>query len=492
MDQPVEKPHAEPIVASSARHLYPVILSGGSGTRLWPLSRLSYPKQLLPLISERTMLQETALRAATLGNGEVPLVVCHHDHRFLVAEQLLEIGVRARKIVLEPDGRNTGAALAVAALMLARHDPDAAILALPSDHHIADTARLRAALEIAHAAARAGRLVAFGIAPARPETGYGYIRRGATLDGVEGAFAIGQFIEKPDRADAARYVESGDYFWNSGMFVMPVALLLEELKRLQPTLLGTCMAAVAGGRDDADFFHLEEGAFAAVPALSIDKGVMELSHRTAFVPAAIGWSDVGSWTSLHELKPQDEAGNVLEGDVAIDDVRNSYVRGDGHFVAALGVSDIVLVATEDAILVAGRGRAAEIGRFVERLKGRNRPEALHHAKVYRPWGSYQTVVVGERFQVKRIVVKPGRKLSLQMHHHRAEHWVVVQGTARITCGDECRLLHENQSTYIPLGVTHRLENPGKLPLHLIEVQSGPYLGEDDIVRFEDDYGRGAS
>jgi mannose-1-phosphate guanylyltransferase/mannose-6-phosphate isomerase len=489
MDRPDAQPTATPEAVAGMGHLNPVILSGGSGTRLWPLSRQSFPKQLLPLVSDRTLLQETALRARELTQGEAPIVICHRDHRFLIAEQLAEVDVRPRSILLEPVGRNTGAALGVVALTLAAADPEAVMLALPSDHHVADPSGLRAAVETAHRAACAGRLVAFGMTPGRPETGYGYIRQGDAMDGIAGAFAVRQFVEKPDRATAARFLESRDYFWNSGMFVLPAALLLEELERLQPALFEACTKAVAAGHADLDFFRLGESDFAEAPDISIDKGIMELSDRTSFVPAEVGWSDVGSWSSLHELKSLDDAGNALEGDVTIDEVRNSYIRGDGHLVAALGVSDIVLIATEDAILVASRERASEVGRFVERLKGRNRPEALHHATVHRPWGSYQTVDVGDRFQVKRIVVKPGRKLSLQMHHHRAEHWVVVQGTARVTCDGKSRLLHENQSTYIPLGSSHRLENPGKLPLHLIEVQSGAYLGEDDIVRFEDDYGR---
>jgi mannose-1-phosphate guanylyltransferase/mannose-6-phosphate isomerase len=477
-------------VAQSQRRIYPVVLSGGAGTRLWPVSRQQYPKQLLPLVSERTMLQETVTRTAGLPDLAAPFVICHRDHRFLVAEQLQEIGVKPHRIVLEPVGRNTAAALTVAALMLNAVDPEAIILAQPSDHHIANVGAFRRSLDQAALAGSRGWLTTFGIAAARPETGYGYIRQAnVAIEGADGVFAVRQFVEKPDLDTATQYVESGQYFWNGGIFLLPVSVFLEEVERLQPEILRGCAQAVSRGHDDLDFFCLDDESFSSILDISVDKAIMELTDRAAVVPVEMGWSDIGSWRSLYEVHPSDRDGNVLEGDVALDGVRNSYVRADGHFVAALGVENVVIVATDDVFLVAHADRSPDIGKFVERLRSRNRSEVLHHSKVYRPWGFYQTIDTGDRFQVKRIMVKPGAMLSLQMHHHRAEHWVVVSGTARLTCDGESRLLHENQSTYIPLGSSHRLENPGKLPLHLIEVQSGPYLGEDDIVRFEDTYGR---
>ncbi len=473
--------------ASVKGKIHPVILSGGSGTRLWPLSRQSYPKQLLPLMSERTMLQETAARTAADSGFAAPIVVCSDEHRFLIAEQLQEAGIEPRRIVLEPVARNTAPAVAVAALLVVADDPDGVMLVQPSDHHIADPTAFRKAVISALAGAKHDLLCTFGIKPTRAETGYGYIAPGEAVEDADGVLRVDRFVEKPSVQDAERYLSQGSYHWNSGIFLMPAALYLSELRRLQPGMVEACERAVAEGRDDLDFFRLDASAFGRSPNLSIDHAVMEQTARAAIVPVDMGWSDIGSWRSLREVKKGDEAGNVTEGDVILDRVRNSYVRADGHLVAAIGVKDLIVVATDDVILVADSEHSADVGKFVSQL--RNRPERLHHTKVYRPWGFYQTVDIGERFQVKRIMVKPGAKLSLQMHHHRAEHWVVVSGTALTTCNEETRLLHENEALYIPAGATHRLENPGKVPVHLIEVQSGAYLGEDDIVRFEDTYGR---
>lgn len=490
---PAPSAHASPSREAAVRpahatgRIHPVILSGGSGTRLWPLSRQSYPKQLLPLMSERTMLQETVARTASDPSFAAPIVVCSEEHRFLIAEQLQEIGVEPRRIVLEPVARNTAPAAAIAALLLVAEEPDAVMLVQPSDHHIADAPAFRKAVTAAAAATTRDLLCTFGIRPTRAETGYGYIAPGKPVEDAEGISHIDRFVEKPSIEDAERYVAQGSYHWNSGIFLMPAALYLDELRRLQPKMVEACERAIAEGRNDLDFFRLESDRFGQAPSLSIDHAVMEHTDRASMAPVEMGWSDIGSWRSLREVKKSDEAGNVLEGDVILDRVRNSYIRGDGHLVAAIGVDNLIVVATDDVILVANSDLSADVGKFVSRL--RNRPERLHHTRVYRPWGFYQTVDIGERFQVKRIMVKPGAKLSLQMHHHRAEHWVVVSGTAKTTCNGETRLLHENEATYIPVGCAHRLENPGKVPLHLIEVQSGAYLGEDDIVRFDDSYGR---
>lgn len=471
----------------------PVLLSGGAGTRLWPLSRKHYPKQLLALLSDRSMLQETALRSRGVRDPLTPVVICHHEQRFLVAEQLKDIGLAPHRIVLEPVGRNTAAALVVTALLLAEEDPRAVMLAQPSDHHVADLAAFDDAVARASAAAAAGHLVTFGVTPTRPETGYGYIEAAGALPDGDGVLAVRSFVEKPDAATAARYASSGRYFWNSGMFLLPVGPFLDEVRRLQPALLDACSRAIADGCSDLDFFRLDPDAFASAPSISIDKAVMELSDKVAVCPVEMGWRDVGSWQSLHEalheIRPTDAHGNVLQGDVETDDVRNCHIMADGRMVAAIGIEDLTVVVTDDVVLVAKSEAASRVGRIVERLGRRNRQEVLHHSRVYRPWGTYQSVDSGDRFQVKRIVVNPGAELSLQMHHHRAEHWIVVRGTARIHCDGEERLLHENQSTYIPQGATHRLANPGIVPLHLIEVQSGSYLGEDDIVRFSDVYGR---
>ncbi|MFQ5953576.1 MAG: mannose-1-phosphate guanylyltransferase/mannose-6-phosphate isomerase [Kiloniellales bacterium] len=471
--------------------LNPVILSGGAGTRLWPLSRLLDPKQLQPLTSPLSLLQETARRVDDKTRFTAPLVVCNHEHRFGVAEQLRQLDIQPRAILLEPEGRNTAPAIACAALFLHARDPDAVLLVLPSDHVVRDHAAFLAAVERAVAAAGAGFLVTFGITPKRPEAGYGYIGRGVALDGIDGCFRVARFTEKPDRRSAQALLESGEYAWNSGMFVLPAAVYLQELERLQPTLVTACRDAVARARRDLDFLRLDETAFKAAPSVSIDYAVMEVTERAAVVPAELGWSDIGSWSALWELGDKDAQGNRLIGDVMVHDVTGSYLRSEGRLVAAVGLTDAVVVVTDDVVFVASRDRAQDVKALVERLDKSGRPEAALPAKVYRPWGHYQSIESGERYQVKRIVVKPGAKLSLQLHRHRAEHWVVVNGTARVTRGEEVFELQANQSTYIPAQTPHRLENPGSEPLSLIEVQSGSYLGEDDIERIADDYGRDA-
>jgi mannose-1-phosphate guanylyltransferase/mannose-6-phosphate isomerase len=467
----------------------PVILSGGSGTRLWPMSRTLYPKQFLPLVGDNSLLQQAALRVPADAGFAAPLVIANEEHRFLIAEQLREVEMTPQALLLEPVGRNTAPAVCVAALRLVESDPAALMLVTPSDHAIDDVPAFHAAIERAAAAARAGRLVTFGVNPEGAETGYGYIERGAALPGVDGAFAVKRFVEKPDAPAAETYVAAGDFFWNSGIFLFRARTWLDELKRLRPDMLEACKKALAGAKSDDDFVRLDKAAFADCPADSIDYAVMEHTTHAVVVPVSMGWSDLGSWDSLWEIAAKDGAGNALEGNVIAEDARNCYIRSEAGLVAALGVEDLVVVATQDAVMLAPRSRAQDVRRLVARLVKEGHSEADALPRVHRPWGSYETLHAGHRVQVKHILVKPGGKLSLQMHHHRAEHWVVVQGTAKIVRGDEELMLTEDQSTYIPLGTKHRLENPGKIPLHLIEVQSGPYLDEDDIVRFEDSYGR---
>lgn len=457
--------------------------------RLWPLSRALYPKQLYPLAGKRSLLQETALRVADTNAFNPPLVIGNDAHRFVIAEQLRLIDIEPLRIVLEPDGRNTAPAVAAAACLAQQQDPEALLLVLPSDHAIGNPKRFLAAVKTGKAAALAGNLVTFGIVPTAPETGYGYIRRGKPSKGIKGCFEVSRFVEKPNQATARKFVKAGDMFWNSGMFLFRADRYLEELDRLQPAIGKAARKAVEKANADLDFLRLDKKAFGASPAISIDYAVMEKTPAAALVPADMGWSDVGSWTALQGIGKADAKGTVKVGDVITEDVRNAYLRSEGPLVAALGVENIVVVATKDAVLVAGRDRAQDVKKIVEKLKAKDRKEAESHPKVYRPWGSFETIDAGSRFQVKRIIVKPGEKLSLQKHQHRAEHWVVVDGTALVTRGGEAFLLRENESTYIPPGTVHRLENAGEEPLHLIEVQSGSYLGEDDIIRLDDVYGR---
>ncbi|EKT4075224.1 mannose-1-phosphate guanylyltransferase/mannose-6-phosphate isomerase [Stenotrophomonas maltophilia] len=463
--------------------IQPVILSGGSGTRLWPLSREAYPKQFLPLAGELTMLQATWQRVAPLA-ARGPLVIANEEHRFVAAEQLQQVGAEPAAIILEPVGRNTAPAIAVAALEATRDGADALLLVLPSDHVITDEAAFRNAVQAAASAAEAGKLVTFGIVPTGPETGYGYIK---AADG-QGVRAVERFVEKPDLETATGYVSSGQYYWNSGMFLFKASRYLQELERFQPEMLARSRQAWQQARRDADFTRLDKDAFTAVPSDSIDYAVMERTADAVVIPLDAGWNDVGSWTALRDVSQQDGDGNAHQGDVIAIDCRNTYAYAQ-RLVALVGLDDVIVVETDDAVLVGKADRMQEVKTVVAQLKAEGRSEATWHRKVYRPWGAYDSIDNGERFQVKRITVKPGGTLSLQMHHHRAEHWIVVSGTAEVTRGNEVILLSENQSTYIPLGVTHRLRNPGKLPLELIEVQSGSYLGEDDIVRFEDTYGR---
>lgn len=475
---------------SNCMKIYPVILSGGAGTRLWPFSRAALPKQFLPLVSAKTMLQETALRVLDTGDFMPPLVVCGDEHRFLVAEQLREINLDPLGILLEPVGRNTAPAVAAAANYLLAIDPDAVMLVLPADHVIADDEAFKRAIGFADTAVRENRLATFGVVPTAPETGFGYIRRGAPHAGLTSCFHVDRFVEKPDVGTAQAFVEDGSYYWNSGMFLFKAGQYLRELSTFEPAMAAAAESAVRLSKNDLDFCRLDTVSFTDCPADSIDYAVMERTADAVVVPADIGWNDVGSWAALWAIqKDRDEQGNVQGGDVYLDNVRNSLVRAENRMVAVLGLSDIVVVETTDAVLVAHKNAVQRVKQIVDNLKQNSRTEHLHHTRVYRPWGHYEGIDMGDRFQVKRITVKPGEKLSLQMHHHRAEHWVVVSGTARVTCGENISLLSENESAYIPIGMNHRLENPGKVPLHIIEVQSGSYLGEDDIVRFDDIYQR---
>ncbi|MBV8977255.1 MAG: mannose-1-phosphate guanylyltransferase/mannose-6-phosphate isomerase [Alphaproteobacteria bacterium] len=473
---------------TTSHTVYPVILSGGTGTRLWPLSRAALPKQLLALDGERTMIQDTVLRGQLPGAAP-PLLLCSEAHRFLVAEQMQEIGVTPRAIVLEPMGRNTAPAAAVAALMIAQDDAQGVIVLLPSDHVVRDGAAFGEAVALSAEAAREGHIVTFGMQPSAPETGYGYVHRGPRLEKVDGVHRVQRFVEKPDAPTAQTYLDDGGYFWNSGMFVFRADVLIEDMRLHAPDVLAAARAALSAAKRDLDFVRLDAKAFSDSPNISIDYALMEKTDRAAVVPCDIGWSDVGAWSALWDIRARDADGNVLTGDVIAHDSTGSFVHSGRKLIALVGVRDLVVVATDDALLVADKSRAQEVKAVVDRLKADGRSEHTEHKRVFRPWGSYETIDAGDRFQVKHIMVKPGGRLSLQMHHQRAEHWVVVQGTARVTVGDKVSILKENESTFIPLGEKHRLENPGDAPLRLIEVQSGGYLGEDDIVRFEDVYGR---
>ena len=469
--------------------IVPVILSGGSGSRLWPMSRKLLPKQFLPLVTERTMLQDTALRLQGLADCGAPILVVNSEHRFLAAEQLAEVGIAPRAVLLEPVGRNTAPAIAAAALWLRAAQPDALLLVLPSDHMILDTAAFHAAVGTARRAAEHGQLVTFGIRPTSPATGYGYIEAGEPIAECPGARRIRRFVEKPAAAAARGFIEQGGFFWNSGMFLFGVARFLAELARQRPDMLAAVERALAAKTSDLDFVRLQAEAFSACPAESVDYAVMEHTADGAVVEGDFGWSDVGSWSSLWDIGAKDAAGNVLAGDIAVADAKDCYVRADARHVSLLGVEGLLIVETDDAILIAARERAQEVKGIVERLEKAERREHVSHSRVYRPWGYYESIDAAERFQVKRLMVKPGHAISLQLHNRRAEHWVVVSGTALVTRGNDELMLEENQSTFIPQGVKHRLENPGTRPLLIIEVQSGIYLGEDDIVRFDDRYNR---
>ena len=469
--------------------LMPVILSGGSGSRLWPLSRSMRPKQFLGVTGDASLFQLTLQRLKGItADAMRPIVVANNDHRFLVGEQCREVGVEPHSIVLEPVARNTAPAIAAAALAAQADGADPVLLVLPSDHVFANVPAFHHAVRVGLEAAQRGALVTFGIVPTHPETGYGYVKASQALD-ANAAVPVQQFVEKPDLATAQGYLQDGSYTWNSGMFMFKASVFLEELGKANPAMLHACQAAWAKAQKDLEFVRLDKDAFASSPSDSVDYAVMEKTSKAVVVPLDAGWNDVGAWSAVWQVLPQDAQGNATRGDVMLEGSTNSYVHADGRLVALIGVDDLVVIETSDAVLVAHKDKAQDVKKVVDRLKAQKRPEADLHREVFRPWGSYDSVDSGTRFQVKRITVKPGAKLSLQMHHHRAEHWVVVSGTASVRLGDAVKLVTENESVYIPVGVTHSLENPGKLPLHLIEVQSGSYLGEDDIVRFEDLYGR---
>ena len=471
----------------------PVILSGGSGTRLWPLSRQLYPKQLLPLVGEKTLLQDTISRLENFPNiSDTVTVICNDAHRFLVAEQLREINVKADALLLEPVGRNTAPALTLAAIANRTSGDDDILLVMPADHVIQDTKTFQKVLTEGSKLAAQDMLVTFGIVPTNAETGYGYIKQGAAIE--EGCFVIEQFVEKPDEATAQKYLDSGDFLWNSGMFMMKSSIWLEQIAQHAPAILSACEKAYAEGKEELDFYRIDDVAFTACPSDSIDYAVAEKMLSDSKTKAAVvrldaGWSDVGAWAELWNIGDKDNNGNVMQGDVVAINSEDSMLISQQRLIAAVGLKDIVVVETADAILVSHRDQVQDVKQVVEWIKAEDREEHLSHRCVYRPWGHYDSIDMGERYQVKRITVNPGEILSLQMHHHRAEHWIVVSGTASVTRGDETFIVTENQSTYIPIGTKHRLENKGAIPLEMIEVQSGSYLGEDDIVRFEDVYGR---
>ncbi|WP_300460874.1 mannose-1-phosphate guanylyltransferase/mannose-6-phosphate isomerase [Desulfobacula sp.] len=469
--------------------IIPVILAGGSGTRLWPLSRELYPKQLIDLYNDKTMLQNTVLRLNGIKALGSPIVVCNEEHRFMTAEQLRQIDIDPHAIILEPVGRNTAPAIAVAALKAMENKTDPLLLVLPADHVIERVTDFHIAIQTGQEYAEKGNLITFGIIPESPETGYGYIKKGDVLKKDTGACRIATFVEKPDLLTARKYVESGSYCWNSGMFMFRASAIIKELETHAPEMMMMCKEVIAEGVQDLDFFRLGLEGFKRIPSDSIDYAVMEKTANGIVIPFAAGWNDLGSFDALWQTGKKDENQNVIKGDVLFHDVKDSYINSESSLIAAVGIEKFVIVETKDAILVSPRDRVQDVKKIVKQLKDLKREESVTHRKVYRPWGSYETVDIEPRFQVKRITVKPGAKLSLQKHYHRAEHWTVVSGAAMVTKGEESLLLKEDESTYIPLGTLHRLENPGKIPLELIEVQSGSYLGEDDIVRFDDVYGR---
>lgn len=466
--------------------IVPIVMAGGTGSRLWPLSRQLNPKQFLRLCGNTTLLQQTVTRLGGLET-DVPTIICNEDHRFMVAEQLRQSGIQGASILLEPVGRNTAPAIALAALHASQAGQDPLLLVLAADHYMADEPAFHQAVTAAAQLAQQNKLVTFGIVPTHAETGYGYIQRGEAIN--ENGYQVARFVEKPNRDKAETYLHSGDYYWNSGMFMFRASVYLQALAEFRPDILDTCKKAIAHGQQDMDFVRICAVAFAECPEDSIDYAVMEKTTDAAVIPLNAGWSDIGSWLALWEIGSKDAEGNVCKGDVLTFDSHNSLIHAENKLVATVGIKDLIVVETKDAVLVAHKDCVQDVKKVVEAIKKDGRHEHMNHREVYRPWGMYDSVESGKRYQVKRITVKPGAKLSVQMHHHRAEHWVVVSGTARVTNGDKTFLVTENESTFIPIGEIHALENPGKIPLELIEVQSGSYLGEDDIVRFEDQYGR---
>jgi mannose-1-phosphate guanylyltransferase/mannose-6-phosphate isomerase len=473
-------------------NIYPVILSGGSGTRLWPLSRSMYPKQFIRFFNgQDTSFLGTALaRLPKSGGFQAPILLCNNDHRFLVREELDRAGIEPQAIILEPIARNTAPAIAVAALVALEHDPDAILAVMPSDHVIADEARFAEKIRQAAEVAATGKLVLFGIKPTEPHTGYGYIKRGAPLEGFNGlAFNVDRFAEKPDQATAESYIADGSYSWNSGIFALKAKTFLSELEHYEPKILEAARAALAGASEDLGFLRLDKTGFATSPNISIDYAVMEKTREAAILPIDVGWNDVGSWASLWDIAPRDDKGNFIKGEAVLEDTSGCYVHSERSIVSTIGVSDLIIVNTPDALLVANKNRTQDVSKIVQRLKQSNRKEQEQHLRNYRPWGYFETLNIGPRFQVKLLHVKPGGKLSMQMHHHRSEHWIVVQGTAEVSIGDKEQLVRENESVYIFATQWHRLQNPGKVPVEIIEVQIGSYLGEDDIMRTDDIYNR---
>ncbi len=473
--------------------ILPVILLGGSGTRLWPISRKNHPKQFLNLMGDQTLLQATLSRLEGLENLESSIVVCNEAHRFTAAEQLAEMYRELGDIILEPVGRNTAPAVAISALRaLEKHD-DALLLVLPADHVIQDTIAFQKAIQVAIDAANQNSLVTLGIVPDKPETGYGYIKCGELINdtSLSGSllYKVERFVEKPNKEKAESYIKSGDYFWNSGMFLFKASVFLKELEKFQPEILASCKTSLEKSEHDLDFIRLNKEAFEHCPSDSIDYAIMEKTNNAVTVPLEAGWNDIGSWDALWEIEQKDTQGNVLKGDVITHDTNNCLVKAENKLVTLVGVDNLVVIETKDAILVSAKDKVQDVKAIVEQLCADNRSEAALHREVYRPWGKYDGVDLGDRFQVKRITVKPGESTSMQMHHHRAEHWIIVSGVAEVTCGEKVFLCTENQAAFIPQGSKHRIANPGKLPMEMIEVQTGSYLGEDDIVRFEDQYGR---